>query len=113
MPHGYTVDVDDSETLRYSKRHKNNERTEVQADIVSSARSSGPERWRAYIKDPNGKETLGKNFSSKGAARKAMKRWMKDNPKGIPASGKGISGAGNAIPGQDSGVPGYDGNGLF
>lgn len=112
MPHGYSVDVDDSETLRYSKFHKNGEKTEVQADIVSSAKSSGPEKWRTYVDDPNGRVDLGK-FRSKRKAKSEMKSWMRGHEKGVPASDKRISGGSGGIPGQDSGVPGYDGNGLF
>lgn len=103
MPHGFTVDVDDSETLRFSKTHKNGERTEAQADIVSSAKTSGPEQWRAMVNDPNGSVTLGTNFRSKSEARNAMKQWMKDNPKGVPSTDKGVLGMGGGIPGIDGG----------
>lgn len=105
MPHGYNLDLDDSETLRFVKSHKNGERTEVQADIVSSAQSPGPEQWRALVRDPRGNQQIG-TFSSKTEAKRAMKQWISDNPKGVPASGKDISGAGG-------GIPGMNGNGLF
>lgn len=113
MPVGYSIDVDSSDTLRYSKFHKNGEKTEVQADIVSSAKTKGREQWRAYVTDPNGKKTLGTGFASKKEAKNAMTTWMENHPKGVPASGKGVTGLGGGIPGQDTGIPGNDGNGLF
>lgn len=105
MPHGYTKDVDAGDTLRYSKFHKNGDRTEIQADILSSAKTAGPEKWRVNVRDPNGNVDLGK-FGTKKEADKAMKKWMRSHKKGVPAEDKGIAGAGG-------GIPGMDGNGLF
>lgn len=98
MPHGYTIDVDGEQMLKYSKTHKNGERTEVQADNIG-------DEWLANVSDPRGNKRLGR-FGSKGEAKKSMKGWMKSHKKGIPGSGKDITGA-------SGGIPGMDGNGLF
>lgn len=101
MPHGFNLDVDDDQMLKFSKRHKNGEITEIQADNIAT---SGSE-WLVNVKDPNGGERLGR-FGTKKEAKRAMKQWMNDNPKGVPASGRDISVAGG-------GIPGMNGNGLF
>lgn len=104
MPHGYTIDVDDSQMLKYSKRHGNGDKTEVQADLVGTEASGGTS-WLVNVKDPNGNQRLGK-FGTKKQAKSKMKQWMNSHKKGVPGRGKGISGG-------SGGIPGMDGNGLF
>lgn len=101
---GYSTDIDDDQMLKFSKTHKNGERTEVQADKIGTQATGGNE-WLANVKDPRGSQRLGR-FGSKSEARKEMKQWMKDHPKGVPGSGRGVSGT-------SGGIPGMDGNGLF
>lgn len=104
MPHGYDLDIDDSQMLKYLKRHKNGDITEIQADKIGTGATGGTE-WLVNVKDPNGNQRLGR-FPTKSDAKREMKQWMGDHPKGVPGSQKGISGAGG-------GIPGMNGNGLF
>lgn len=100
MPHGYTLDIDSAEKLQYSKRHQNGERT-----VVDVTKDIPGEDWRVKVTDPRGNVDLG-TYGAKTDARDRATRFMRDNPKGVPAEDKGI-------PGTNTGIPGMDGNGLF
>lgn len=104
MPHGYTVDFDDSAMLQYSKQHKNGEETKIKADKVGTQATGGTE-WLVNVKDPRKNLRLGR-YSTKKDAKKAMKKWMRNNKKGVPGSGKDIFGG-------SGGIPGMGGSGLF
>lgn len=106
MPHGYTLDYDNHDKCMYRKMHKNGDETKVLIE------RDGNDNWIGEVMDPNGRQSLG-TFGTKTDAKRKAKDWMRDHPKGVPASGRGISGSGGAIPGQDTGIPGTDGNGLF
>lgn len=100
MPHGYTKDGDSSDLLKYSKRHKNGDRT----DIEVNGKIPG-EEWEVNVTDPNGNKSLGR-FGTKAEARKRATSWMRKHPKGVPGSKKDVSGFGG-------GIPGTDGDSLF
>lgn len=110
MPHGYTIDVDTTDLLKYSKRHQNGEVTEVEI----TNRIPG-EDWEVKVKDPRGGANLG-TFGTKEQAKRKASKWMKNNPKGVPGSNKGISGYGKGTAGlgeMGGGIPGTDEDGLL
>lgn len=100
MPHGYTLDIDGTDKLQYSKRHQNGERT-----VVDVTKDIPGENFSVKVRDPRGNMDLG-TFQTKGDAKNRATRFMRDNPKGVPAENQGIAGG-------NGGIPGMDGNGLF
>lgn len=100
MPHGYSIDADTGDLLKYSKQHKNGERTEIEV-----SKQIPGEDWEVNVTDPNGNKTLG-SFGTKTEARERATSWMRKHPKGVPGSSKDVSGLGGGIPGMDN-------NGLF
>jgi hypothetical protein len=100
MPHGFTVETDTTDHLRFGKTHENGEKTvvDVQRDIPG-------EDWRVTVRDPRGNLDLGA-FQTKREARTRASQFMADNPKGVPAQDRNIAGAGG-------GIPGMGGEGIF
>jgi hypothetical protein len=99
MPHGFRVDRDDSQTFAFSKKHDTGERTDIEGRKIPG------EEWEVTVRDPRGNMNLGR-FGTKTDAKNRAKRFMRENPKGVPHQDNGIAGMGG-------GIPGTDGNGLF
>jgi len=99
MPHGFDKQGDEDGFTTFRKLHDTGEETWVQVERQANG------NWIVNVRDPNGNRQFGP-FGAKGSAMDRAKRFMRDNPKGVPAENRGISGMGG-------GIPGMDGNGMF
>lgn len=101
MAHGFIKQADRSGYVTFKKAHENGEETWVQVEQLQDQ----AEDWIVNVRDPRGNRKFGP-LSTKSEAMDRAKRFMRENPKGVPGSQNPISGMGG-------GIPGTDGNGLF
>ena len=99
MPNGYRKTIDSSTAVKWKKTHKNGDVTKVDFEKVPNQ-----DNWFGFVDDMGRTKEIG-NYSTKSAARKAAKRWMQNNPKGLGGGGVGFGG----IPGLNN----NGGGGLF